>query len=199
MSVAILAGIAFPSPAPAYTTHEVVARAQSWVDRNVPYSQKRSFEGYRTDCSGFVSMAWGLDESYTTRSISTKGTPVALGDLEPGDAILTPGHIVIFAGWANTEHTTFLALEEANRRLGSVARVKDLPANGRGLRSTDLTESPRPGPSPDETAAAAAERIASADEAARCLERAGSMVEAVADARASHTIELTVEVAGALA
>jgi hypothetical protein len=36
----------------------MIARGQSWVDKHVPYNQQGSYEGYRTDCSGFVSMCW---------------------------------------------------------------------------------------------------------------------------------------------
>lgn len=38
----------------------IMQKAQSWVSKYVPYNQKGSYEGYRTDCSGFVSMCWGL-------------------------------------------------------------------------------------------------------------------------------------------
>ena len=54
----------------------------TWVDRKVKYSQSqycdvngehrsnKSFPGaYRTDCSGLVSMAWGLPVSYNTRDL----------------------------------------------------------------------------------------------------------------------------------
>jgi len=36
----------------------IVARGQDWVDKHVPYNQGATHDGYRTDCSGFVSMAW---------------------------------------------------------------------------------------------------------------------------------------------
>lgn len=36
----------------------MIARGQSWVDKHVPYNQQGSYDGYRTDCSGFVSMCW---------------------------------------------------------------------------------------------------------------------------------------------
>lgn len=38
----------------------IIARGQVWVDKNVPYSQTKTYDGYRTDCSGFVSMCWQL-------------------------------------------------------------------------------------------------------------------------------------------
>lgn len=36
----------------------ILARGQVWVDKNVPYN--KTYDGYRSDCSGFVSMCWGL-------------------------------------------------------------------------------------------------------------------------------------------
>src|SRR5690242_7901315 len=51
----------------ATTREEILARAQVWVDRKVPYSMSRYWsDGYRQDCSGFISMAWGLGSSQTT-------------------------------------------------------------------------------------------------------------------------------------
>jgi hypothetical protein len=47
----------------------VLARAQVWVDANVPYTQNcASLPGgyYREDCSGFISMAWELTTSLVT-------------------------------------------------------------------------------------------------------------------------------------
>jgi hypothetical protein len=40
------------------TRAEVIARAQDWVNRKIPYSQTATTDGYRQDCSGMVSMAW---------------------------------------------------------------------------------------------------------------------------------------------
>ena len=37
---------------------EVINRAQDWVNRKIPYSQSKTTDGYRQDCSGLVSMAW---------------------------------------------------------------------------------------------------------------------------------------------
>ncbi|KAL0217345.1 hypothetical protein RCL1_007926 [Eukaryota sp. TZLM3-RCL] len=39
------------------TRKTVLARGKRWVDLGVSYSQTSTFEGYRKDCSGFVSMA----------------------------------------------------------------------------------------------------------------------------------------------
>lgn len=36
----------------------VATRAQKWIDDKVSYSQTTTHEGYRMDCSGYVSMSW---------------------------------------------------------------------------------------------------------------------------------------------
>jgi hypothetical protein len=36
----------------------VIANAKTWLNPAVPYSQSAYHNGYRTDCSGYVSMAW---------------------------------------------------------------------------------------------------------------------------------------------
>lgn len=142
-------------------------------------------------------MAWGLDTSYTTSTIGQSATSIPLAQLEPGDAILTPGHVVIFAGWADPAHKTFLSLEEANGRLDSVERIKTLPSSGRGLRFNGLTQPPpvlKTSASSLAPAAPTADEIAAAEKAARTLETAERMVASVSEPRASHTIELTVSV-----
>ena len=36
----------------------VIANAKTWLNPAVPYSQSAYHNGYRTDRSGYVSMAW---------------------------------------------------------------------------------------------------------------------------------------------
>jgi hypothetical protein len=98
-----------------------IERGFAWFDAHVPYSQSRQHEGYRTDCSGFVSMCWELGTSLTTASFSA-GTDVShLGsynDLEPADALVRrvggTGHVVLFLGWNDAAHTAACVLEEAS-------------------------------------------------------------------------------------
>jgi hypothetical protein len=40
------------------TRDEIINRAQDWVNRKIPYSQTATTDGYRQDCSGYVSMSW---------------------------------------------------------------------------------------------------------------------------------------------
>lgn len=101
-----------------------IERGFRWLDARVPYSQSRVREGYRTDCSGFISMCWGLDRSYTTPYFAN-GTAHddmlrSYEDLQPADALVyrsgTHGHIVLFLGWDDDAHTSACVLEQASTK-----------------------------------------------------------------------------------
>lgn len=106
----------------------MINRARTWLTANngapVPYSMERTWtDGYRQDCSGYVSMALGLgkpglntvglaDSRVTTRLSSTS-------QLKKGDLLIdystTDGdfrHVVIFEKWANTSHSAYWAYEQ---------------------------------------------------------------------------------------
>ncbi|MEU4804051.1 hypothetical protein [Actinosynnema sp. NPDC023587] len=88
---------------------ETQARSQSWLDERVPYSQsachRNQFGDYRTDCSGYVSMAWGLNHSRTTTTLREVGTEVPRADLRAGDALVNDGHAALFIRWADDAKT----------------------------------------------------------------------------------------------
>lgn len=90
-------------------------RAQRWVDLHVPYSQQGSFEGWRTDCSGYVSMAWNLDwtkPGLTTYTMHTVAHNISQGELINGDALNCDSrHIVLFGGWTDSTKTHYFSLE----------------------------------------------------------------------------------------
>jgi hypothetical protein len=127
---------------------KVVARGKKWVTQEVPYSQSACHrtagpwkDRYRTDCSGFVSMVWALDNSYTTADFvkdrAGKWSTVPWKSLKPGDAVVYRkngrGHIILFVGWANSAHTAMKAYEEKGSAYGTVATVRyvsTLKANG---------------------------------------------------------------------
>jgi hypothetical protein len=93
---------------------QILERAAKWVRNPTSYSLTDYQDGYRKDCSGFVSMAWGLGTSITTaqmppRSASTAyAEPIEWEELQPGDAVsrnstsvvlgMTVGHVRLFAG-----------------------------------------------------------------------------------------------------
>lgn len=107
---------------------EIIARAKSWVFEKVPYGSFDNnpnndyYDGYRADCSGFVSHAWKLKQggakfSATTVSLSQFANDITYGELMPGDAINNKrpseiGHVVIFLLWLDKDHNRFVALEE---------------------------------------------------------------------------------------
>ena len=105
----------------------VNTRAQPWITADYTYSQaiyRNMTPGvptsrlYRSDCSGFVSMAWGLMASYATSDLyylddSTEsavgiawhqvasGSNITLANIHAGDAIVWQGsgaHVVLIQG-----------------------------------------------------------------------------------------------------
>ncbi|MCL5887497.1 MAG: cell wall-binding repeat-containing protein [Actinobacteria bacterium] len=129
--VLLVAVVVISGPAEAYavTRDGIITRAQRWVDLRVPYSQRALFEGHRTDCSGFVSMAWGLPgPGRTTRDLAAVSTTITRDQLQPGDIMLKPGtHVAIFAGWHNAERTIWRSLEQSNSQDGAVSRLIPYP------------------------------------------------------------------------
>ncbi|MGW1765160.1 peptidoglycan-binding protein [Streptomyces sp. NPDC002073] len=122
-----VAGLAAPS---SITRAEIMRRARTWVDAKVPYDMGRYWrDGYRQDCSGFVSMAWRLGSSEWTGSLDRFAERRPRGDLEAGDVLLfhnagNPGagsHVVLFAGWLDGKHTRYLAYEQT--RPHTIARA----------------------------------------------------------------------------
>ena len=104
--------------APEGPRRDAVARGFSWVARGITYSKTSTFEGYRTDCSGFVSMAWQLGVNPSTRmqaplKFDWSFALDSYADLLPGDALNKDGHIGLFAGWANAEQTAMYILQES--------------------------------------------------------------------------------------
>ncbi|SOE27978.1 NlpC/P60 family protein [Streptomyces sp. OK228] len=106
---------------PATTRAAIINRAKKWVAARVPYSNTAYWpDGYRQDCSGFVSMAWNLPGNEWTGSLSTFGVRVSRDQLQPGDMLLfhnaadpqNGSHVVLFGGWSDYTHTYYLAYEQ---------------------------------------------------------------------------------------
>jgi len=106
------------APAFGITQATVLDRAQRRIDRPVPYSQTKYYAGYRTDCSGYVSMCWATGSSYNTRTFHQVTHRIAVDELRPGDALLKKGyHIRLFYGWLDDAHTTYISYESAYGRI----------------------------------------------------------------------------------
>jgi cell wall-associated NlpC family hydrolase len=117
-------------PRPSATTGPVIARAQvlerarTWhphTAQRVPYSQLRSFGGYRTDCSGYVSMALNLGgPGPITVGLASPAysTPIPMSALRPGDLVIDASgtnntrHAVIFVRWTSGSHAAYWEYEQ---------------------------------------------------------------------------------------
>ncbi|WP_089955149.1 hypothetical protein [Lentzea xinjiangensis] len=131
----VLAGAAPVSAAPAteqVSRAELLQRAETWLTANngtqVPYSMELYWhDGYRQDCSGFVSMAAKLEKENPLGGPNTEALvteeytiPLAIADLRPGDLLIDsvdePGadfrHVVIFERWTKDDRSEYMAYEQ---------------------------------------------------------------------------------------
>ncbi|MFJ9519390.1 hypothetical protein ACIRPK_14095 [Kitasatospora sp. NPDC101801] len=122
---------------------EILERAMKRVDMKLGYSQGAITDGYRVDCSGFVSAAWGIPPgSYgglNTDALMTSkySYEISKKDLQPGDALINGDHTILFGGWANAEHTKYIAIENAGQA-GTVSRVSTMDNRYGFYRRKDL-------------------------------------------------------------
>ncbi|QKW06700.1 peptidoglycan-binding protein [Streptomyces sp. NA04227] len=116
------------------TRAEIVRRAKAWVTAGVPYSMSGFWhDGYRQDCSGFVSMAWGLGTNVWTGSLAEYGERIDRDELRPGDILLfhnpadpnRGSHVTVFGGWRDAAHRSYLAYEQT--RPHTLARETPYP------------------------------------------------------------------------
>ncbi|MFI6205255.1 peptidoglycan-binding protein [Streptomyces sp. NPDC051041] len=100
---------------------EIIARAMTWVAAKVPYRMDAYWsDGYRQDCSGYVSMAWKLPGNEWTGSLRQYGVRISKEELQPGDILLfhnpanpeSGSHVVIFGGWTDGTRTSYTAYEQ---------------------------------------------------------------------------------------
>ncbi|MFB6844693.1 peptidoglycan-binding protein [Streptomyces sp. NPDC056373] len=105
----------------AITRSEIINRAKTWVAAKVPYSMSAYWsDGYRQDCSGYVSMAWRLPRNEWTGSLAAYGQKISKEELQPGDILLfhnasdpeKGSHVTIFGGWTDSKHTSYTAYEQ---------------------------------------------------------------------------------------
>jgi len=126
MALVIASTVLGSTAALAITRNGVLARGQKWVDAPVRYSQARRHLGYRTDCSGYVSMCWQTGTSWSTRSFHTVSHRIQASQLKPGDALLKKGyHIRLFYGWVDDAHTEYAAYESGSGKV-AVCRIHSI-------------------------------------------------------------------------
>ncbi|MEU9581374.1 peptidoglycan-binding protein [Streptomyces chilikensis] len=118
----------------AVSRSEIIERARNWTDAGVPYDMTRNWsDGYRQDCSGFVSMAWNLPGSAWTGNLDDYAERIGKDELRHGDILLLHdpadpqdgSHVVIFGGWTDYTHTRYVGYEQT--RPHAVRRVLDYP------------------------------------------------------------------------
>ncbi|KAL4862369.1 hypothetical protein BDV12DRAFT_178904 [Aspergillus spectabilis] len=104
---------------------EILSRGQYWVSRNVPYSMNAVYPDpqgrkYRTDCSGFVSMALhATSPGFSTVSLPDIAKAISWDDIQPGDFVGTlgsgtggaAGHVTLFHSWADSSKKEYNTLE----------------------------------------------------------------------------------------
>lgn len=132
---------------------KAVQRGFAWLDDDVPYSQSASHEGYRTDCSGFVSMCWSLGRSSNTSAFYSGDANKRLGsydDLVVADALVKQGHVVLFLGWNDAAKTGACVLEQASTASDMQFRVRtrsSLVSDGyKAIRANSLAGETAPEP-----------------------------------------------------
>ncbi|MCO6008689.1 C40 family peptidase [Actinoallomurus purpureus] len=94
----------------------VIVRAYTWhphTANRVPYSQNKPYHnGYRRDCSGYVSMALGLSKpGPNTQALATSRytKPIRMSQLLKGDLVIDASgtsntrHVVIFEKWVRNK------------------------------------------------------------------------------------------------
>lgn len=117
---------------PPTTRAEIMQRARQWIVAEVPYSMYSYWDdGYRQDCSGFVSMAWNLGRNEWTGSLDKFAERIEKEELLPGDMLLfhnpynpqSGSHVVLFGGWTDPTHSRYIVYEQTRPR----ARTKVTP------------------------------------------------------------------------
>ncbi|MFI5985821.1 peptidoglycan-binding protein [Streptomyces sp. NPDC051555] len=99
----------------------IINRAKLWLDAQVPYSMSLYWtDGYRQDCSGYVSMVWNLGTNEWTGSLDKFATRITKDELLPGDMLLfhnpadpnQGSHVTLFGGWVDESRTHYIAYEQ---------------------------------------------------------------------------------------
>ncbi len=115
--------------AEALSRTNTIDRAMQWVNAKLKYCQSanhahdydsacssvcsrednKAWDPYRSDCSGFVSWAWGLPApGRVTSQFAPYNTAVSHTipgeSLQPGDALNSSDHIILFKQWTNPGH-----------------------------------------------------------------------------------------------
>lgn len=110
------------------TTDWIYWRAKSWVTDKVAYDQNSRHDGYRQDCSGFVSFAWQLPKPGTSpKGLLEYADKIAFSKLKMGDVLVNPSaHAMLFIKWVDQSAGTFIAYQEETTKTGTRERTMTL-------------------------------------------------------------------------
>ncbi|MEU8774023.1 peptidoglycan-binding protein [Streptomyces sp. NPDC048606] len=139
----------------------IINRAKVWLEAKVPYSMSEYWvDGYRQDCSGYVSMAWNLGTNEWTGSLDAFATRITKEELLPGDMLLfhnpadpnKGSHVVLFGGWVDETRTHYVAYEQTRPTTRKQATpyaywnnsAKYLPYRFNGVTGVTAPEAPAP-------------------------------------------------------
>jgi len=106
----------------------ILWRAQTWVTDAVPYDQSSTHDGYRQDCSGFVSFAWQLPKPGTSPAgMSAYSYQIPFDSLLPGDALNNPSaHVMLFIKWVDQSQGILIIQQEEYPGSGTRQRTVTL-------------------------------------------------------------------------
>ena len=98
----------------------MLSRAEEWYHARVRYNEHGEHDGYREDCSGYVSFVWGLSDDgggYRTSDLYEVSTSIPKKNLTRGDVMLCSskdngdGHVALFDRWADNTETKWWSYE----------------------------------------------------------------------------------------
>jgi hypothetical protein len=154
---------------------DIIERGMTWLQAGVKYDAGSYYEGYRRDCSGFVSMTWSYKDNpgtiffppfnYSGKYAFELGS---LDELAPGDAVNRRtriknkqgnlvGHVMLFGGWASFDRQElFLIHEYSTGKPAALIRIRRSELDDYvAIRSVNAPEptapSTTPAPTPEPT------------------------------------------------
>ena len=151
--------------APNAERRAIIQRALKWVSDGVLYSQTATHEGYRRDCSGFVSMAWqeakpGASTAGLAPYDTSISKAISWSEIQTGDAVNVRAgahhHVMLWGMWLDKAKTQACIIQEnhtgtpANIKAYAASYVKTYnPIRAKGIAAAS---SSAPDPSADDPA-----------------------------------------------